>query len=134
LRLLEISTELTRLNETLRNELSGSRQNSAELQTMLETSKTELDLLKRDLEPLRTHSTELLITAVNSQRELNGLKTALKQAETSLRNSELSWSAYRSEAEQRIRRLERNKRWYAGLLIGSLTAAAAGWTAFALGR
>jgi hypothetical protein len=42
------------------------------------------------------------------------------------------WSAYRTEAEQRITRLERNQRWYVGLIIGSLTAAAAGWTAFAL--
>jgi hypothetical protein len=41
-------------------------------------------------------------------------------------------AAYRTEAEQRITCLERNKRWYLGFLFGSLTAAAAGWTAFAL--
>jgi predicted nucleic acid-binding Zn-ribbon protein len=101
---------------------------------MLETSKAELEGLKAELTPLQIHSTELLQAARNSEWELNGLRTALRQAGNSLTSLEQSWADYRSAAEQRIARLERGKRWYTGLIIGSLAVAAAGWTAFAISR
>ncbi|MFP3090530.1 hypothetical protein LQZ21_09415, partial [Treponema sp. TIM-1] len=101
---------------------------------MLTTSKAELEQLKSELAPLRTRSTELLQTAQNSEQELNGLRTALRKAELSLTSLEHSWENYRSAAEQRIQRLERGRRWYLALIIGSLAAAAGGWTAFAVTR
>jgi chromosome segregation ATPase len=101
---------------------------------MLETSRSELETLKGELAPLREHLTGLLNAAEQSEQELNGLRTALRKAGRSLTNLELSWETYRTGAEQRIARLERNKRWYIGLLIGTLAAAAGGWTAFAVSR
>jgi chromosome segregation ATPase len=133
-RLREISTRLSEINETLRNELADSKQSSVELSNMLETSRNEFEQLKTELTPLRDRSTELLNAALRSEQELNGLRTALRKAESSLMSLEQSWESYRSGAEQRIRRLERNKRWYIGLIIGSLAAAAGGWTAFAVSR
>jgi septal ring factor EnvC (AmiA/AmiB activator) len=133
-RLREISARLNEINGTLWNELETSRQNSAELSNMLETSRNELEQLKAELAPLRNRSAELLNAALNSERELNGLRTALRKAENSLTNLEYSWESYRTTAEQRIVRLERGKRWYIGLVIGSLAIAAAGWTAYAVSR
>ncbi|MDR0689964.1 MAG: hypothetical protein LBG08_06845 [Spirochaetaceae bacterium] len=133
-RLLEISTRLSEINETLRQELSDSKQNSTALSSMLETSRNELEQLKGELGPLRNRSAALLNAAEQSERELNGLRTALRKAERSLTSLEHSWETYRTGAEQRIARLERNRRWYVGLIIGSLAAAAGGWTAFALSR
>jgi predicted nucleic acid-binding Zn-ribbon protein len=133
-RLLEISTRLTGLNETLRNELADSRRNSAELQSMLMTSRAELEQLKRELGPLRTHSTELLQAAENSEQELNGLRTALRQAETSLTSLEQSWSAYRTETELKLTRYERRTRIYKYGVIAGIVLALGGWTAFAVRR
>jgi septal ring factor EnvC (AmiA/AmiB activator) len=133
-RLLEISTRLTALNETLRNELSSSKQNSLELQHMLTTSKTELEQLRSELIPLRIHSAELLQSALNSERELNGLRTALKQAETSLLNLEQSWETYRNETEHRITALERRSRFWKYGFFTALILSISGWTAFAVSR
>jgi chromosome segregation ATPase len=133
-RLREISARLSEINETLRQELSGSKQNSAALSNMLETSRIELEALKEELSPLREHSAGLLSAAAQSERELSGLRTALRKAESSLTSLEYSWESYRTEAEQRIARLEQGRRWYIGLIIGALAAAAGGWTAFAVTR
>jgi chromosome segregation ATPase len=133
-RLLEISTRLTALNEQLRRELEDSRKNSAELQRMLETSKAELEALKSEFSPFQTHSTELLQAARNSERELSGLRTALRQAESSLMSLEGSWAAYRSETSQQLAASKRRTRFYQYGFIAGLILSLAGWTAFAVTR
>jgi septal ring factor EnvC (AmiA/AmiB activator) len=130
-RLVEISTKLATLNETLRNELEGSKRNSGELARTLESSKAELDALKKELESLRTTSIELAHSAENSVTELTELRKALSKAESSLTNLEASFESYRSAAEAKIARLERKARFEkVGLIVlGSL--ALGGWSAFA---
>jgi predicted nucleic acid-binding Zn-ribbon protein len=133
-RLLEISAQLSTLNERLREELSDSRQSSRELQIMLEASRKELEELKTELELLRHNSTGLLSKAENSQAELTALLTALRRAESSLMSLELSFTAYRETAEQRIRGLDREKRlWKWGCIAAGVLAAGFGG-AFLLGR
>jgi septal ring factor EnvC (AmiA/AmiB activator) len=131
-RLIEISTRLSEINETLRNELEDSRKTSTELYTTLETSKRELERSKAELERLRMNSTRLLETAQNSEQVLSGLREALRKAENSLMNLELSWEGYRITAENRIAALERRARVYPWALAAAALLAAAGWTAFAL--
>ena len=133
-RLLEISTQLSTLNEKLQNELSDSRLNSRELQNMLEASKLELEelrlelgSLKQELKVLQNTSAELLIAAENSQSELAGLQTALRKAESSLMSLELSFADYRETAEKRISVLTREKRlWKWGCIIAGVLAAGCG--------
>ena len=133
-RLLEISGQLSNLNERLRNELQDSRQSSRELQTMLEASKQELDglrrelgTLKQELEVLQNTSAELLSKAENSQTELAGLRAALRKAESSLTSLELSFAAYREAAENRMSSLEKEKRlWKWGCIAAGVLAAGFG--------
>jgi chromosome segregation ATPase len=126
-RLTAISTQLSDLNGRLQNELSDSRKNSRELQSMLESSKQELEELRLELEALRKNSAELLTGAVKSQTELNGLKGALKKAESSLLNLEISWEAYRESAEGRIKTLSKEKNlWKWGCIAASALAAGLG--------
>ena len=147
-RLIGISAQLSTLNERLREELQDSRRNSTQLQSMLETSKRELEglreelrvlkpeleALKQELEALQSGSTELLFAAENSLTELTALQAALRKAESSLMSLELSFSAYRQTAENRIRRLEReNRLWKWGCAAAGVLAAGFG-TAFLLGR
>ncbi|MCL2094211.1 MAG: hypothetical protein FWH12_08495 [Treponema sp.] len=133
-RLIEISSQLSTLNERLQTELLDSRRSSMDLQNMLDSSRQELDELRTELTYLRSSSEELLITAESSQRELTGLLLALRRAESSLMSLELSFTAYRETAEGRIRTLERENRLWkwgcaaAGVLAGGLGAA------FLLGR
>jgi chromosome segregation ATPase len=131
-RLLEISTKLVELNEQLRNELDNSKRNSTELSRMLETSKNELELLKAELEPLRLNSTALRTTALNSEPELNALRSALNKAGTSLTNLETSYSSYRTETESQLTRVKNQNRLlrYTALALGTTTLS--GWLAFAL--
>jgi chromosome segregation ATPase len=131
-RLIGISTRLAELNETLRNELAGSRKNSTELSAMLAASKIELGELRSELERLRQTSTELLNSAEISNRESAGLKAALTKAETSLVSLEQSFGAYRTAAETRITRLERRGRFTAYGLIISAVLALTGWAAFGI--
>jgi len=133
-RLIEISGQLSTLNEKLRSELQDSRQSSRDLQIMLETSRRELETLRQELEALHSSSAELLIKAENSQTELTGLQTALRKAESSLTSLELSFAAYRETAEGRINSLERNKRlWKWGFIAAGILAAGFG-TAFIVTR
>ena len=67
-RLVEISLQLSTLNERLRGELLDSKQSSRELQNMLEASRKELEELKQELGVLRSSSTGLLTKAESSQR------------------------------------------------------------------
>jgi septal ring factor EnvC (AmiA/AmiB activator) len=131
-RLLEISTRLGELNETLRNELESSRRNSTELSATLETSRRELERLKAELEPLRMNSIQLLEAAQNSEQELNGLREALRKAESSLMSLELSWEAYRLSAESRIAGLERKARTYRWALVVAALIGVGGWSAYLL--
>ena len=115
-RLIEISTQLSTLNERLQNELQNSRQSSISLQNMLETSRLELDglrlelgVLRQELETLQFNSKELLTRAESSQTELTALLAALRKAETSLMSLELSFAAYREASESRINTLAREK-------------------------
>jgi len=136
-RLIEISGQLSTLNERLRSELQDSRRSSRELQTMLESSKRELDGLRRELETLRQElealhnsSTQLLAAAENSQTELTAVQAALKKAESSLASLEQSFAAYRQAAERRINSLERqNRLWKWGCIAAGVLAAGFG-TAF----
>jgi len=122
-RLIEISDQLSQLNERLRNELQDSRQNSRELQTMLEASRQELDGLKQELRILRGASTELLSKAENSLLESTELLTALKKAESSLLSLELSFALYRETAEQKIKSLEKQgKFWKWGCIAAGILA------------
>ena len=126
-RLIGISQQLTQLNERLWIELQDSRQNSRELQNMLETSKLELDELRIELETLRITSTELLNKAISSEMESTALLTALKKAESSLVSLEQSFALYRQASELRISRLERdNKLWKWGCIAAGVLAAGFG--------
>lgn len=131
-RLIEISTRLGRLNETLKSELEGSRKNSTELENTLSASRIELDKLKTELESLRSTSTELEQSVTRSQRESDGLKTALMKAETSWQSLELSFTAYKTEAERQLSGLEASRnRWRGGFFIAAALALG-GWAVFAL--
>jgi chromosome segregation ATPase len=126
-RLIEISTQLSNLNEKLRSELQDSKKSSSELQNMLEISRMELDALRKELSALRTSSEELLSKAENSQTELNALQTVLRKAESSLTSLELSFAAYREASENRIRVLEKEKRrWKWGFIAAGVLAAGFG--------
>jgi chromosome segregation ATPase len=133
-RLLDISTRLSELNERLRSELEDSRKSSTELLATLETSRSELEQLKQELTPLRNSSMELLTRAERSEQELSGLRAALRKAESSLVSLDVSYGAYKTAAEARIRRLERSGRWMKYAVIGLAIFAAGGWTAFAVTR
>ena len=129
-RLIEISGELSTLNERLQSELLDSRRSSVMLQHMLETSRQELEALRQELRSLQISSMELLIAAESSQTELTALQTALRKAESSLMSLELSFTAYRELAEGRIRSLERESRlWKWGCAAAGILAACFG-TAF----
>ena len=133
-RLIEISTQLSSLNEKLQSELQSSKQSSRELQNMLEASKKELEELRLELQVLRSTSAGLLLKAENSQTELTALLLALRKAESSLMSLELSFEAYRKSAEGRITTLEkRNRFWKWGCIGAGLFAAGLG-TAMILGR
>jgi len=126
-RLIEISTQLSSLNERLREELQNSRQSSRELQITLESSKRELEELRQELAVLHSSSTGLLIKAENSQAELTALVAALRKAESSLMSLELSFAAYRESAEGRIKTLEKKNRfWKWGCIAAGILAAGAG--------
>jgi len=130
-RLIEISTRLGALNETLKNELESSRQNSSNLSATLEASKTEVERLKEELESLRITSIRLASTAESSRTTSNELQKALAQAETSLQNWEASFEAYRNVAGTELLRLEKSRsrwRWATGI---STAFALSGWLAFA---
>ena len=140
-RLIGISTQLSALNERLQGELQDSRQNSRQLQSMLEDSRRELEglrqelwALKQELQALQTSSTALLAAAENSQTELTVLQEALRRAEFSLMNLEISFAAYRQTSQARINRLQRENRLYKwGCAAAGVLAAGLG-TAFLLGR
>ena len=128
-RLIEISDQLSILNERLRSELQGSRQNYRELQTMLEISRQELDGLRLELKVLQNVSTELLNSAENSLLESTELMTALKKAEVSLASLELSFAFYREAAEWKITSLEKqNRLWRWGCIAAGILAAGLGTT------
>ena len=133
-RLIEISGQLSNLNERLRNELQDSKQNSRDLQIMLEASRKELEGLRGELGILHNSSAELLIKAENSRTELTALQTALRKAESSLTSLELSFAAYRETAEKRISGLERNNRLWKWGCIGAGILAAGFGAAFIAGR
>jgi len=133
-RLIEISGQLSSLNERLRNELQDSKRSSRELQIMLEASRKELETLRQELEVLHNTSAELLIKAENSRTELTALQTALRKAESSLTSLELSFAAYRETAEKRISGLERNNRLWKWGCIGAGILAAGFGAAFIAGR
>jgi len=133
-RLIEISAQLSTLNAKLQNELQDSKRNSRELQTMLETSRKELEGLRQELTELHNTSGELLNKAENSQMELTALQEALRKAESSLMSLELSFSAYRETAENRINKLENeNRLWKWGCIAAGVLAAGFG-AAFLVGR
>jgi len=133
-RLIEISTQLSSLNERLSEELQNSRQSSWELQIMLESSKKELEELRQELAVLRNSSMELLTKAENSQTELTTLEEALRKAGSSLMSLELSFASYREAAEGRIKTLEKEKRlWKWGGIAAGVLAAGFGF-AFLAGR
>ena len=130
-RLIEISTQLSALNERLERELQDSRRSSSSLQNMLEASKKELNglrlelgVLRQELETLQWRSTELSTSLLSSQTELSALKTALKKAESSLMSLELSFLLYREASEGRIKSLTRERTlWkYACIAAGVLAA------------
>jgi septal ring factor EnvC (AmiA/AmiB activator) len=129
-RLIEISSQLTQLNEKLRNELEDSRKNSRDLRNTLEKSKNELDELRAELEALRTASTALLNTQDESRTDLTALQTALTKAGNSLASLEQSFAAYRMQAELQIGRLEKTNRfWKWGCAALGVTAAGlTAWT------
>jgi len=133
-RLIGISEQLSALNEKLSNELQDSKKSSRELQIMLEASRQELETLKRELEVLRISSTELSARADISQTELTALQEALRTAGSSLMSLELSFGAYRQEAETRIVSLKReNRLWKWGCIAAGVLTAGFG-TAFLLTR
>ena len=126
-RLIEISVQLSNLNERLQTELQDSRQNSRDLTIMLEESRTEL-------EALRNSSTGLLTIAESSQTELTALTAALRRAESSLTSLELSFAAYRQTAENRIRSLERGNRFWKWGAVGAGILAVGFGTAFLISQ
>jgi uncharacterized coiled-coil DUF342 family protein len=133
-RLIEISGQLSTLNERLREELQDSRQNSRELQSRLEVSRQELEELRKELAELQRNSMGLLLKAESSQTELAGLLTALRTAESSLMSLQLSFAAYSETAEKRIKTLEKNSRlWKYGCIAAGVLAAGFA-TAFFAGR
>jgi septal ring factor EnvC (AmiA/AmiB activator) len=133
-RLIEISEQLSTLNERLRGELQDSRQSSRELQSRLEASRKELEELRQELAELQRNSMGLLLKAESSQTELAGLLTALRTAESSLTSLGLSFAAYSETAEKRINTLEKSSRlWkYGCITAGALAAGFA--IAFFAGR
>ena len=152
-RLLTISTRLAALNATLKTELDDSRKNSdglafslesltseaerqktelATLKSALGTLSAELATLRTELELSRTRSNELALIAANSETDLIGLKTALTEAESSLRNLTASFSDYEAAAEAEIARLERGSAFWERFGWAALLAAIGGWTAFLL--
>ena len=147
-RLIEISAQLSTLNERLQSELQDSRRSSVYLQNMLETSRWELDalrlelaILRQELETLKQEqeflqlsSTLLLTRAENSQTELSALKTALRKAESSLMSLELSFAAYREAAEGRVNALAREKALWKWGCIGVSVLAVGFGTAFLIAR
>ena len=133
-RLIEISNQLSTLNTRLNSELQDSRRNSWELQNSLETSRLELEELRRELETLQSNSAELLLKAENSQTELDGLRTALRRAESSLMSLEISLAAYRESSERRISVLSREKTLWKWGCIGAGVLAAGFCTAYMAGR
>ena len=130
-RLIEISTQLLQLNEKLEYELTRSRQNSYELESLLHTSRAEIDVLREALEVSLQTSNMLQNAAENSLVELNSLAAALRIAESSLTNLEHSFAGYRKTAENKIVSLQRRNRllkWgciAAGVLVAGFGAAAA---------
>jgi len=123
-RLIEISNQLSSLNERLREELQDSRQSSRDLQSRLEASRRELEELRQELAELQRNSTGLLLKAENSQTELAGLLTALRTAESSLMSLQLSFEAYSKTAEKRINTLEKSNRlWKYGCIAAGAIAA-----------
>jgi uncharacterized membrane-anchored protein YhcB (DUF1043 family) len=132
-RLIEISSQLTLLNEKLRNELEDSRKNSLDLRNTLEKSKNELDELREELEALRTASAALLNTQNESQTDLTALQAALTKAGNSLASLEQSFAAYKIQAELQIGRLEKTNRiWKWG--CAALGVTAAGFAAWGITR
>ena len=122
-RLIEISGQLSTLNERLRGELQDSRQNSRELQSRLEASRQELEELRKELGELQRNSMGLLLKAESSQTELTGLLTALRTAESSLTSLGLSFAAYSETAEKRIKTLEKSSRlWKYGFIAAGILA------------
>ena len=133
-RLIGISNQLSTLNGRLQSELQDFRRNSRELQTMLETSRMELDVLRQELEVLHSSSTELLTKAESSQTESAELRATLRKAESSLLSLDLSFEAYRKTAEGRIKNLERDsKLWKWGCIAAGVLAIGFG-AAYAAGR
>jgi uncharacterized coiled-coil DUF342 family protein len=131
-RLIEISGQLSILNERLREELQDSRQSSRDLQSRLEVSRRELEELRQELGELQNSSMGLLLKAESSQRELTELLTALRTAESSLTSLGLSFAAYSETAERRIKSLERNNRiWKYGCIAAGVLAAGFGIAFFA---
>jgi len=126
-RLIEISTQLSSLNERLQSELLDSRQNSRDLQNMLE-------IYSRELSDLRNSSMELLIRAESSETELAELLIHLRRAEFSLMSLEISFEAYRESAEGRIRYLERTNTFLKWGIAAAGAAAVGFGAAFLFGR
>jgi ABC-type multidrug transport system fused ATPase/permease subunit len=123
-RLIEISNQLSILNERLRGELQDSRQSSRDLQSRLEASRRELEELRQELAELQRNSMGLLLKAENSQTELAALQTALRTAESSLTSLGLSFAAYSEAAEKKIKTLEKNSRiWKFGCIAAGAIAA-----------
>jgi len=123
-RLIEISDQLSSLNERLRGELQDSRQSSRDLQIRLEASRKELEELRQELAELQSNSMGLLLKAENSQKELAELLTALRTAESSLTSLGLSFAAYSETAEKRINTLEKSNRlWKYGCIAAGAIAA-----------
>jgi len=131
-RLIEISTRLGKLNETLKSELEGSRKNSTELEHTLSASRIELDRLKAELESLRSTSTELEQSVARSRTESDGLKSALRKAEASWQSLELSFTAYKTEAERQLSGLEASRNRWRGAFLVAAALGLGGWVAFAL--
>ncbi len=136
-RLIEISTRLGTLNETLRTELSDSLRNSEELARTLESSRTEIEALRNELASLRNDlassretSMALVESAAISEKESLELRTSLERAQDSLKSLETSWAAYKVGAEGRIQSLEL-ARFRSRIVVATIAAVAiAGWTCF----
>jgi predicted nuclease with TOPRIM domain len=124
--LSRISKMLAELNARLRSELDGSRKNSEELRHTLERSKSELDEVRAELERLRGSSTALWNVAEDLPKDLEGLREALMRAESSLRNLEQSFAAYRQTAELKIGSLEKSRNFYRAAFFTAAGFAAAG--------
>jgi chromosome segregation ATPase len=132
LRLTEISMQLGRLNELLRNELENSRKNSSDLENRLKASKTELEQLQAELKTLQSSLIELRLNATTSLQESKQLKDSLQKTEDSLQNLEQSFNDYKTAAEQELKRLEQSRNRYQLFLLIAGTLAVSGWTAFGL--